>query len=193
MSLSSVVWTSWINMHTSTRKLLTLLALTTSFVGLGTGLETLLPSQSAQAEGWVLFGPSRDTTLDYDLINERPNARSVTLRLFMPAQDVASTELQVNYPDAYIGLLRPELVRVYNRRSRQEIPLQEATNDAESGSLRFTFKDPVAAGVPLELRVVGLTNPSRPSIYRLQARLLGTEANPLFRYVGQWLVTIGVS
>ncbi len=177
-------------MHTLTRKFfLTLLTLTATCTGVG-ALAILAPTQSAQAEGFVLFGPGRDSTLGYSIRNGRPSARGEYLRLFIPAQDVAATELQLNYPEAYNQYLRPDLVRILNQRTRQEIRVQQATNDPSTGSIRFAFAEPVPSGVPLELRITGLTNPSSPGMYRLQARLLGTEANPLFRYVGQWLVTI---
>ncbi len=175
-------------MKTSPRHLLTLLALTTTVTGLG-GL--LIPPPSAHAEGWVLFGPDRDRTLEYNLFNPRPTGRG-NLRLFVPSQNIAISELQINYPDNYGRLIKTDHIQVFNQATGQPIATQEIVSDPDIGSLRFSFTEPIPAGTRLEIRFNQIINPAISSIYRFQARILGTEANPIFRYIGQWFVTIRI-
>ncbi len=42
----------------------------------------------------------------------------------------------------------------------------------------------------MELVLSDVRNPRNMGYYRVQARVLGTEPNPIFRYIGLWILDI---
>jgi hypothetical protein len=140
----------------------------------------------------VIFGAGKDSTLPYTTRTKRPGARLNTYSFFakLPTNK-AVAELQVIYPQGFRGIF-DESVEIVNRRTQKKYDIQEVIVDKEAGSTRFVFKEAIAAAPNNELEVLvrSVSNPSDSGMYRIQAQALGTEANPLFQYLGQWLVDI---
>jgi hypothetical protein len=140
----------------------------------------------------VIFGAGRDSTLPYTTRTKRPGARLNTYSFFakLPSNK-AVAEFQVIYPQGFRGIF-DESVEIVNRQTKKKYDIQETIVDKEVGSTRYVFKEAIAAAPnnELELVVKGVSNPSDSGMYRIQAQALGTEANPLFKFLGQWLVDI---
>lgn len=141
----------------------------------------------------VIFGPNQDSTLAYVIRTTRPGARSnsFSFSVNLPTNK-AVAELLIYYPEGFGQVFNPENVTIINRRTDKTEEISEAIIDRELRTVRYVFKQPIPGypGQTLELRASGVTNPSKTGMYRIEARALGTEANPLFQYLGQWLVTI---
>ncbi len=140
----------------------------------------------------ILFGSGKDSTLPYKTRTKRPGARLNTYSFFAPLpSNKAVAELQVIYPQGFRGIF-DDSVEIINRRTQKKYDIQETIVDREVGSTRFVFKEAIAGAPNNELEVIikGVSNPSDTGMYRVEAQALGTEANPLFKYLGQWLVDI---
>jgi len=152
-----------------------------------------LPIFPAKAQNnIVLFGSGQNSTLGYKVRNKRPGARSNTFSFFAKLPTKSIAELQIIYPEEWRGIFSADNVTILNRRSQKKFEVREAIVDREVGSARFVFQEPIAAtsGQELEILVDGVSNPNNSGMYRIQAQALGTEANPLFQYLGQWLVSL---
>ncbi|MGQ9865342.1 MAG: DUF2808 domain-containing protein [Pseudanabaenaceae cyanobacterium] len=166
-----------------------LFAVGLGLLSLGLGPVALLQAQN----NVVLFGPNRDNTLPYLLPNRRPGVRGSRYRFFVPLpRDRAVAELQILYPAPFLGVFNPDRLTVLDRRTQKPYPIERAIADPSIGSLRLVFAEPIpaAANRDLELAIVDVSNPRQTGMYPIEVRALGTEANPLFQYLGQWLVSI---
>jgi hypothetical protein len=152
----------------------------------------IAPSSINAQNNVVIFGPNRDSTLPYTTRTKRPGARLNTYSFFAKLpNNKAVAELQVIYPQGFRGIF-DESIEIVNRQTKKKYAIQETIVDKEVGSIRYVFKEAIAAAPnnELELIVTGVSNPSDSGMYRIQAQALGTEANPLFKFLGQWLVDI---
>jgi Protein of unknown function (DUF2808) len=141
----------------------------------------------------VIFGPNQGSTLSYVLRTNRPGASSnrISFSAKLPTS-TAVAEIQILYPEGFGGIFNPENISIINRRTDKTLEIERAIIDPEIRTVRFVFKQPIEGfiGQEIEINAQGVTNPSRSGMYRIEAQALGTEANPLFQYLGQWLVTI---
>ncbi|NJK59714.1 MAG: DUF2808 domain-containing protein [Oscillatoriales cyanobacterium SM2_1_8] len=150
-------------------------------------------SQTLAQNNVVIFGPNRDATLSYILPNRRPGVRGSRYRFFAPLpSDRAVAELQILYPAPFVGVFNPERITVLDRRTQKPYTVERAIADPSIGSLRLVFAEPIPAAPnrDLELAIADVSNPRQTGMYPIEVRALGTEANPLFQYLGQWLVSI---
>jgi hypothetical protein len=150
------------------------------------------PSVQAQ-NNLILFGANRDSTLGYVIRTTRPNAKLNTVNFFATLpKNKAVAELQVIYPEGFGNAVDPDNIEILFRQTRQKVEVREVLVDRESRSVRFIFQQPIPAkvGQDLELLATGVTNPSSSGLFKFEVQALGTEANPLFQYLGQWLVSI---
>ncbi|NJK35155.1 MAG: DUF2808 domain-containing protein [Oscillatoriales cyanobacterium SM2_2_1] len=141
----------------------------------------------------VIFGSDRDATLPYRVRNNRASSRLNTFNFFAPLPaNRAIAEIQILYPDGFGGVFRNDSIRLVNRETQRPIAIREITHDRETRDIRVIFKEPIAAESIRQIEVIasGVSNPSRTGMYSVQVHALGTEANPLFQYIGRWLVTI---
>ncbi|CAN1213142.1 DUF2808 domain-containing protein [Tumidithrix helvetica PCC 7403] len=153
----------------------------------------LIPSSAQAQNNLVLFGAGKDATLGYVIRTTRPNGRLNSIRFFAPLpKNKAVSELQVLYPQGFGSAIDPDNVEIVIRQTQQKINVREVVVDREVRSVRFIFQEPIASKPNQDLEIIanGVTNPSNSGMYRFDVQALGTEANPLFVYLGQWLVTI---
>jgi len=139
----------------------------------------------------VIFGP-RENTLAYRIRTSRPRAAQNFINFYAPLpKNKAVAELQIIYPHAMASIFNPERLSVRNRRTQVEYPVREMLVDEEVGSVRIVFNSPIAGqpGQELEITSQGGTNPAS-GMYQVRVNVLGTEANPLFVVLGQWMVSI---
>ena len=145
-------------------------------------------AQSA-GSGFTLSGAADpDRVLSYTLDFGGYIRRLERYRLSLPAQDVAVAEVQVNFEQKFDGNVNPDNIRL--EVEGEPVDIDEVFWSEEFNSLEVVLVEPIAAGQTMKLILSGARNPRDPGFYRIQGRVLGTEANPIFRYVGEWIVSI---
>lgn len=169
-------------------------------LGLATGLglcgfavaSSVLISAPADAQGGIVItGANGQEVLGYRLDFNGKRRSLDRYRLKIPAQDVAVNEVAINFEEKFDGKVNPEQVRL--EVEGEPIELREVSWDPEFKSLEVAADQPIAAGQEMRLVLSRVRNPRSNGLYRIYARVLGTEANPLYRTVGLWIVTIGES
>jgi hypothetical protein len=159
----------------------------------GTALALMISlAMPAQAQNnLVLFG-NRDNVLGYRTRTSRPRAALNFYTFYVPLpRNKAVAELQIIYPNGMASIFNPDRLEIRDRRSGKVYSTMERIVDEQVGSVRLVLSEPIPsqAGQELEITAEGVTNP--PSgMYRVRVSVMGTEANPLFFSVGQWLVSI---
>jgi Protein of unknown function (DUF2808) len=157
-------------------------------LALGLGL-TLLPV-TAQS-GFVLFGPkSSEQVLNYYISNNRAGAQLINYTFYLKTQKVAVRQVQILLDDSYAESFDSNSVELVNNDSGTVFALDLAQVDTEGRTLTIAAKEPIPAGVPLAVKLSNATNPRAPGIHRLRARVMGTEPNPIFRFIGDWFVSL---
>ncbi len=139
----------------------------------------------------VIFG-SRENVLAYRIRTSRPRAAQNFINFYAPLpRNRAVAELQIIYPKEMASIFNPDRLTVRNRRTQAEYAVREMLVDEEVSSLRLVFNTPIPAQAGQELEIIseGGTNPP-PGMYQVRLNVLGTEANPVFVVLGQWLVSI---
>jgi hypothetical protein len=142
--------------------------------------------------GFVLTGgpKDRDQVLNYSLHNNRAKVDLNSMELYLPAQKLAVRQVQIVLPEGYSGRLDKGRIELLNKETRVVFPLEEIAYEKEDLTLTLSLKDPIPAGTPLSIRFYNTANPYSPGIYSIRARVLGTERDPIFRFVGVWLLSI---
>ncbi|MBC8120998.1 MAG: DUF2808 domain-containing protein [Gemmatimonadaceae bacterium] len=149
----------------------------------------------AQAQsGYVLFGGEKDpdNTLRYTLRNNRAKARSNQLDLEIKPHNVAISEVQLSYPYFFDNSFDLNSIQVINERTGETLPVEKMETeevDAKERTLTIVMQTPIQADVPLRIRMQNFTNPRNSGLFKMQARYLGTEPNPLYRYAGSWYIS----
>ncbi|WP_218081177.1 DUF2808 domain-containing protein [Anthocerotibacter panamensis] len=145
----------------------------------------------AAQSGFVLFGakdPSQ--VLNYRLSKDRAGAQLTSYDLQIKPQKVAIRQVQVLFPERYAKSFDPNSIELRNTDGDALIPVAYAQLDPESLSLTIAAKDPIPSETALTLRLRNVTNPRAPGIHRLRARVLGTEPNAIYRFVGDWFISL---
>jgi hypothetical protein len=155
-------------------------------------LASLLVTSPVLAQsGFVLFGAKdQDYILNYHLSKDRVGSQSTTYELQLKPQKVAVRQVQVILPDRYLHSFDTNLVELYSPDGNTPFPVAYTQLDPDNSTLTVAAKDPIPSGIPITVRFKNVTNPRSPGIFKLRARLLGTEPNPLYRYVGDWYISI---
>lgn len=137
--------------------------------------------------GLILTGSDEVPVLQYKLDFDGVERRLDRWRLNIPAQDVAVAEVQMSCESRFDGKVDLDDIRL--EVEGEPVPLYDTFWNEEFKSLEVQIEDPVAAGQEMRLILSNVRNPTA-GFYRCDGRLLGTEANPLYRYIGNWIVTI---
>ncbi len=147
----------------------------------------LLPSARAQS-GFVITGSEGVPVLSYRLDFRGIRGQLDRYRLKIPPQNVAVAEVQIKADSNFDAVIDPKNVRL--EAEGKPVELAEVYWNEEFRSLEVVARQPIAAGQEIRLVLSNVRNPSAAGIYRVEARVRGTEPNPLFRKVGNWLITI---
>ncbi len=148
----------------------------------------LLPGSVGAQSGLVITGSEGVPVLSYRLDFRGIRGRLDRYRLTIPPQNVAVAEVQINGDRNFDARIDPENVRL--EVEGNPVDLEAVYWNEEFRSLEVVARQPIAAGQEMQLILSNLRNPESAGIYRLEARVRGTEPNPLFRNVGNWLITI---
>ena len=155
----------------------------------GGGLAATRTLAQGTGSGFTLSGFAEgDRPLPYTLDFGGYVRRLERYKLRIPAQDVAVAEVQINFADNFNGSVNPEQIRL--EVEGEPVEIDEIFWSEEFLSLEVVVAEPIAAGQQMRLVLSQTRNPRDPGFYRIQGRVLGTEANPIFRYVGHWIVQI---
>lgn len=167
------------------------------FAGLAVGLcgtvavasSLLIPASVSAQGGIVITGGGDAEVLGYKLDFNGKRRILDRYRLKFPPQDVAVSEVAISFEEKFDGKVNPDQVRL--EVEGKSVPLREVSWDPEFKSLEVATEEPIDAGQEMKLVLSRVRNPRSNGLYRIYARVLGTEANPLYRFVGLWIVTIG--
>ncbi|AFY71872.1 hypothetical protein Pse7367_3639 [Thalassoporum mexicanum PCC 7367] len=163
-----------------------------SVLGSGFTASMLKPSVAKAQNNIVLFG-NKENNLPYVIRNKNPGASRNYIKFYATLPDSrAVAEVQIVYPQEFRSAFVPRKLTVRNRRSKEEYEVRDISVDRELNNIRIEFVEPIAALPNQEIEIVAksVTNPRHAGMYRIEVQALGTEANPLFQYLGQWLVSI---
>ncbi len=153
------------------------------------GLGSLVMPRSVEAQsGLVITGSEGVPVLSYRLDFRGIRGRLERYRLTIPPQDLAVSEVQINGDRNFDARIDPENVRL--EVEGNPVDLEEVYWNEEFRSLEVVARQPIAAGQEMRLVLSNVRNPAAAGIYRVEARVRGTEPNPLFRNVGNWLISI---
>ncbi|AGY56889.1 DUF2808 domain-containing protein [Gloeobacter kilaueensis] len=144
--------------------------------------------------GFVLFGGEKDAdnNLTYSMINNRSKARLNLLDLQLKPKNVAIAEIRLDYSYFYDNSFDTSNVQVIDESTRQAVEVEKIETDKIDDVLRvmnIVLKKPVPAETPLKIRFQNFTNPRSAGTFKIQARYLGTEPNPIYRYAGSWYIS----
>ncbi|MBW4700199.1 MAG: DUF2808 domain-containing protein [Aphanocapsa lilacina HA4352-LM1] len=144
--------------------------------------------------GFVLFGGERDANnnLSYSMINNRSKVRFNMLDLMFRPQNVAIAELQLTYPHPYDNSFDLNNIQVLNDLTKQAFEVEKIEQDqldSQARVMTIILKQPIPAETPLRIRMQNFTNPRAGGTYKILARYLGTEPNPLYRFAGSWFIS----
>lgn len=163
-------------------------------VGLGSVAVTMgIPDRvlAQGGSGLLLTGSEGVPVLNYRLDFNGIQSRLDRYRLDIPPQNVAVAEVQISMPPTgravFDGTVNPDEVRL--EVEGEPVELRDVFWNPEFRSLEVVAAQPVAAGQSMTVVMSNVRNPSA-GVYRFEGRLLGTEANPIFRFVGNWLISI---
>ncbi len=138
--------------------------------------------------GIVLFGADGNLVLDYRLSKNRVGSQQTTYELRLKPQKVAIRQFQIQFPDRWSKSFDTNRLEILG--AGTSFAVDYAQLDPETRSLIIGAKEPVPSGVAVTLKFKNVTNPRAPGIHKLRASLLGTEPNPIFRYVGDWFISL---
>jgi len=162
-----------------------------ALLSLGSLTVATVPAWSQAGAGLVLTGSEGVPVLNYRLDFRGLESRLDRYRLEIPPQNLAVSEVQISIPTTgtatFDGVIDPEEVRLEVEGSPVE--LRDVFWNPEFRSLEVVAAQPVASGQTITVVMSNVRNPTA-AIYRFEGRVLGTEANPIFRFVGNWLITI---
>ncbi|MFQ3614881.1 MAG: DUF2808 domain-containing protein [Cyanobacteriota bacterium] len=154
----------------------------------GLGSLVIIPRSVEAQSGLVITGSEGVPVLSYRLDFRGFRGRLERYRLTIPPQDLAVSEVQINGDRNFDARIDPENVRL--EVEGNPVELDEVYWNEEFRSLEVVTRQPIAAGQEMRLVLSNVRNPQAAGIYRVEARVRGTEPNPLFRNVGNWLITI---
>jgi hypothetical protein len=169
------------------RKFWAALAVTSIIIGGG----CTVPASYAQS-GLCLLGCAKDADyiLDFRLQEKLHGFSTDRYYLYVRPQKVAVKQIQVQPDETFDGSFNINSVEVNGRTSQKAFKIASTTWDKEDHNLTITLDKPIPADDEIEIVINQVNNPSAEGIYKLGARILGTEPNPIFRYVGTWSISI---
>jgi len=151
---------------------------------------TALPPARAQS-GYCLIGCARDRDyiLNYRIQERIHDHNADRWHLYIPEQKTAVRQVQILPEEAFNGAFNTGAVEISLRRSGKTIKLEGTTWDGDERSLTIALAEPVPAGEEIEVVLSQVQNPTFEGLFKFNGRVLGTEPNPIFRYVGTWTIT----
>lgn len=155
------------------------------------GASNLVPASYAQS-GLCLIGCAKDKDyiLDFRLQEKTHGFSTDRYYLYIRPQKVAVKQIQIQPDDTFDGSFNTNSVEVNGRTSQKAFKVSSTSWDPEDRNLTITLEKPIPADDEIAVVINQVSNPSIEGIYKLGARILGTEPNPIFRYVGTWSISI---
>ncbi|AGY57359.1 DUF2808 domain-containing protein [Gloeobacter kilaueensis] len=157
------------------------------------GLLLVGSGHSATAQsGFCLFGCAKEPEyiLNYKIENREHDYTSDRYYLWMRPENVAVKQIQILTDPAFDGRFDLKAIDVASRTSGATYAVESTEWDNDQRTVTIVLAKPIPAQEEIQLVFSQVLNPSTDGIYKLVARVLGTEANPIYRYVGTWSISI---
>jgi len=171
------------------RRLLSTLAVTSCLLS---GLPAISLAQSLP--GFTLFsGVKSENQLPFRLDFGGSANQWDRYHLRIPAKKMklAVSEFAVSYPKYYNGDLDTKEIEV--RVNGKKAPIQEVKWDKQNHVVEINLQEPVPADKPVDLVFSNVRNPPFGGTYYFNCEILSPGDVPLRRYIGTWILSIGIS
>lgn len=161
-------------------------------VGLAMAIGCLGTPAALAQSGFCLIGCAKDSDyiLNFKVQEKIHDFTTDRYWLWIGQQKTAVVEIQVIPDDSFDGEFDTGSLEVNGRTSGTSYKIEGTTWDKEQRALTVVLAKPIPAADEIEIIINRVHNPSAEGIYKLNARVLGTEPNPVYRYVGTWALTI---
>lgn len=142
--------------------------------------------------GFCLTGcaPDRDYILNHKVQEKNHGFNSDRYWLWIKPQEAAVSALQITTDNNFDGQFNTRAIEVNSRTANKSYPVGSVTWEEDIRTLTITLDKPLPAQEEIEIVLSQVLNPYTEGLYKLNARVLGTEPNPLFRYAGTWTLSI---
>lgn len=168
------------------RRLLSTLAVTTCLL-------TSIPaiSWANGLPGFTLFGGiKRENQLSYrlDFGGQRNAWDRYRLRIPRRKMKLAAAKFMITYPRYFKGAFDPKKIEV--RVQGKKVALSEVDWNKEDRAISIYLKEPVPAGMPVELVLSNVQNPTFGGMFYFNCMMQTPGDVPLPRYCGTWQLDI---
>jgi len=146
------------------------------------------------AQGFDIFSGVTESNrlryrLDFDGVPRRRDRYRLQIgRTKLP---ISVSQLTLAYPETFDGQLDTD--RIVLEVEGNEVAIDEIRWDDVNLELSIYPEEPIAANSRVEVILSNVRNPRNPGFYYVNALVLPTGDIPLQRYVGTWVIGIGLN
>jgi len=154
-------------------------------------LTSFAPALAQTSAGFILFGNSRDTAMDYCL-DSGSASQYDSYYLELKTQKFKYSEIIVTYPDHFTPIIDFAAIELYQNaecRGGKKIALESAQWDKEARRITVVPKEPIPANTPVRLVLSNVRNPSFAGMFQFDARVLRADV-PVPVYIGSWIISL---
>jgi len=151
----------------------------------------IAPSFAQPNPGFIIFGNSKDTAMDYCL-DSGSASQYDSYYLELKTQKFKYSEIIVTYPDHFNPMTDFAAIELFQNsdcRGGKKIPLESAQWDKEARRITVIPKEPIPANTPVRLVLSNVRNPNFPGMFQIDARVLRADV-PVPVYIGSWIISL---
>jgi Protein of unknown function (DUF2808) len=150
---------------------------------------TVLPVIPTRADLTLFSGVDPKDQLSYSLdFGNRSTSDRYRLRLSGNKMPLGATEINIVYPDYYLGKFDDKQIEV--NVGGKSIPVTKANWDKEKRVVQITLDQRLQTKQEVEIILSNVQNPDNGGIFYFDCQIKSSAAFPLARYAGTWILSI---